>query len=359
MDQPLVLLVTEKRDRDVLGQIVVPLSNLEDVCSAEPLRVPLQPGLRCPDLFTSPGELTYSVWITETDRSLTSRTTAGLNKLRRKLNSSPTSWNEFRTNRRHSVDSLLDLHAGGASPNFYQISFDEDMLRPTSDDVFMPVSSPEGYVKRSSLQTVSELYFPHPQILEVCPSEGPTTGGTVVTVRGRDLGLGRDDVVGLFICGSDVVDSVQYISSERLVCRTSAWRPCVGSVTVETASGGRASCTAQFTFIAGSEPCAPRIFTHCASDPLDSRIQRRRLSLSMSLDNTRSSWGDEGLRTPRRDSLRRRRSVDVASPPVANIQPTTTSPGVTQPQTFHSQKVTHISFILLCFLLVDISMNSL
>jgi len=131
------------------------------------------------------------------------------------------------------------------------------------------------------LLAVSEQYVARPHIQEVCPSEGPSTGGTVVTVRGRDLGLGRDDVVGLYICGSNVVESVQYISSERLVCITAAWRPCVGYVTVETVSGGRASSSAQFTFTVGSEPVQH-------TQAMARGNERRRFSLSI-LNDTRSS----------------------------------------------------------------------
>ena len=348
MDQPLVLLVTEKRERDVLGQIVVPLSNVDDddSRSSEPLRVPLQPGLRCPDLMTSPGELVYNVWITTRDldttpenRSLTSRTTASLNRLRRKLNSSPTMssstrWNDFKTNRRHSIDTFLDLHSD-SSPDYCHMSFDEDSSPTTNEEGFMPISSSDGYIKRSSLPTVFEYYFPRPQILEVCPSEGPTTGGTVVTVRGRGLGLNRDDVVGLFICGSDVLDSVQYISSERLVCTTVAWRPCVGCVTVETGSGGRACSTAQFTFTARSEPPMSRLYpspVQPTSELPMTKKGRRRFSLD-ALENVTSSnlFDDKPQRSLDRNVHRRQNSHEVATssselcPPVVAIHPVRTS----------------------------------
>lgn len=342
-----MLLVTEKRERDVLGQIVVPLSNVDDddSRSSEPLRVPLQPGLRCPDLMASPGELVYNVWITTRDldttpenRSLTSKTTASLSRLRRKLNSSPTMssstrWNDFKTNRRHSIDTFFDLHSG-SSPDYCHISFDEDSS-PNTSEGFMPISSSDGYIKRSSLPTVFEFYFPRPQILEVCPPEGPTTGGTVVTVRGRDLGLNRDDVVGLFICGSDVLDSVQYISSERLVCTTVAWRPCVGCVTVETGSGGRACSTAQFIFTAGSEPPMSRVHpspVQPASELPITKKERRRFSLD-ALENVRSSnlFDDKPQRSMDRSVHRRQNCHEVATtadtssselcPPVVEIHP--------------------------------------
>lgn len=355
VDQPLVLMVTEKRERDVLGQIVVPLASVDDCRSAEPLRVPLQPGLRYPHpLTSSPGELVYNLWITTENasatpesRSLTSKiATAKLSKLalRRKLNASPISsasrWNDFKTSRRHSTDALLDLTSVGfhsaSSPDlvFYD---DRSPTTPTGD--FVPVPSSDGYIKRSSLPSAQEYYFSRPQILEVWPSEGPTTGGTVLTVRGRDLGVSRDDVIALLICGSDVLESVQYISSERMVCATAAWKPCVGCVTVETASGGRASSAAQFTFIAGggSEPPTPRAVSSPSDSPMANN-QRRRFSLSeleniesfsSSLDRNTKPWsrtaGKNVFRRRKREDLaatrfvvdaqRRRSSDDVTSPP--------------------------------------------
>ena len=162
-DEFLTLLVTEKRERDVLGQIVVPLSNVDYACSPEPpLRVPLQPGGLCSphSVTASPGELVYSIWITARDLSpsVKSRTTSGLRQLRRKLNNnSPLSssrWNEIRSARRHSVSTLMDLHSD-TSPSFYQLSFDDDGSCPTTAEPdFMAVPLPEGYVKRSSLPGV-------------------------------------------------------------------------------------------------------------------------------------------------------------------------------------------------------------
>jgi len=353
--ESVVFLVTEKRERDVLGQIVVPLSNVDDCCSTQPLRVPLQPGLRCPDLVRSPGELIYDVWTTTADftatpedRSLTSRTSASFSRLRRKLNSSPivsssSRWNDFKTNRRHSLDALLDLHTDTNS-NIGHISFEEDGSSATIGEGFM---SSDGYVKRSSLSTVSEDYFQRPQILEVCPSKGPTTGGTVVTVRGRDLGLSRDDVVGLYICCSDVVDSVQYISSERLVCTTAAWRPCVGCVSVETASGGIISSAVQFTFTAVSEPAVS--FTQHDSYTL-SKNKCRRFSVDM-LEDIKLSYLHDGKRQTtqqEQDVLRRQKRLQESTaacceqhgPPIVEIHPMKTSDVTCSPTT--TSQINHL-----------------
>ena len=314
-DKPLVFLVTEKRERDVLGQIVVPLSNVDDVRPTEPLRVPLQPGPRCPHLATSAGELLYSVWMTTEDTSAATSLTSSLSRLRQRLNPSPrpsnaARWNDLKSRRRHSIDTLLDLHPGATSAHLCQpISFDVDTgSPPTTTESFIPIASPDGYVKRSSLPPVFEQYFPRPQITELCPCEGPAAGGTVVTVRGRDLGLSRDDVVGLSVCGSDVLDSLRYISSQRLVCTTAAWKPCVGRVTVETASGGRVSSATQFTFTAaGSEPRrTPRLSVHHnrykSKAPAKSQWRRFSLSALENIDQPQQA-----------DVLRRLESHEVAA----------------------------------------------
>jgi len=349
-DQPLVFLVTEKRERDVVGQIVVPLFNIDDTRSTEPLRVPLQPGPRCPQLVTSPGELLYSVWTTTEESGATLRTSSSLSRLRQRLNNSPSPssnasrWNEMKSRRRHSMDVLLDLHSG-ASPHLCQpISFDTDSS-PISTiagaDNFIPITSPDGYVKRSSLPTVFEQYFARPQILEVCPCEGPTAGGTVVTVRGRDLGLSRDDVVGLMICGSDVLDSLRYISSQRLVCTTAAWKPCVGCVTVETSSGGRVSSSTQFTFTADTGSSQPRPQPRLSAPQLGYRIQTpsksqwRRFSLSALEDVERphqTQLSDDVIRCPH-DRHQAPADLTTSSSVTENHPALTTSGDITRPPT--------------------------
>jgi len=57
---PLTFLVTEKNDRDILGQITVPLSELTSFRTNRPLRRPLEAHKKCPHAV---GELTYEAWI--------------------------------------------------------------------------------------------------------------------------------------------------------------------------------------------------------------------------------------------------------------------------------------------------------
>ena len=81
------------------------------------------------------------------------------------------------------------------------------------------------------------------------PREGPVQGGTRLTIRGSNLGRNKDDVVGLLVCGSNVLSSLEYVSASKLVCVTKCYKVCSGSVTVETQSGGRGVSLVQFSFI--------------------------------------------------------------------------------------------------------------
>jgi len=82
----------------------------------------------------------------------------------------------------------------------------------------------------------------------VSPKEGSVEGGTRLTIRGSNLGRNKEDVIGLYVCGSNVLSSLEYVSASKLVCTTKAHKPCVGNVTVETQVGGRGVSLVQFTF---------------------------------------------------------------------------------------------------------------
>ena len=57
---PLSFLVTEKHDRDILGQVTVPLSDLTSFRTNRTLRLPLQPHKKCPHAV---GDLLFEAWI--------------------------------------------------------------------------------------------------------------------------------------------------------------------------------------------------------------------------------------------------------------------------------------------------------
>ena len=107
----------------------------------------------------------------------------------------------------------------------------------------------------SSMDSISETQADskRPEVTGISPKEGSVEGGTKVTIRGANLGLNKEDVVGLFICGANVLGSLEYISSSKLTCVTKSWKQCVGNVTVETQSGGKGSSLVQFTFVGSSD----------------------------------------------------------------------------------------------------------
>jgi hypothetical protein len=270
---PLVLLATEKHERDILGQVTIPLTDLTEECLNRPLQVPLQPTKRCP---TATGQLVFEAWIstivpkteatnlidpspTETAR-IPLPSPSGLQKLRKKFNYSPNlpiKLSEMKPNRRHSTDALIDLKPVNSCLSRNSLGFiptdnisllDASSDLPNDESALSIVPADEGYRKRSSLPVVTEQYLPHPHITMISPKEGSQCGGTVVTVDGTNLGLSKEDVVCLLLCGSDVLNTIEYVSPTRLRCTTSPWKPCVGNVTVETHSGGRTSSSLQFTF---------------------------------------------------------------------------------------------------------------
>jgi len=117
--------------------------------------------------------------------------------------------------------------------------------------LYGPCQPHQGF--SGELRHVSVCYWPYVtrvyQVTGVSPKEGSTEGGTRLTIRGSNLGCDKDDVVGLFVCGSNVLSTLEYVSSSKLICTTKAHKPCTGSVMIETQIGGRGVSLVHFTFI--------------------------------------------------------------------------------------------------------------
>ena len=97
--QPLTFVVTEKNEKDVLGQVTVPLCDLVTFRTNRSERAPLRPHKKCPH---PQGELMFEAWISSgsvghilpamieeegNDGKLS--VSSGLKKLRDKLSHSP------------------------------------------------------------------------------------------------------------------------------------------------------------------------------------------------------------------------------------------------------------------------------
>lgn len=304
LDQELKFKVTEKHEKDVLGQVIVRLDELGDHNTSSPHKVPLRPHKKCP---TPNGLLIFEAWITAKKvENVPSRSTSmeslksikslglssGLKKLKDRITISSKSSDS--KNKKNSSESLFSLNPRNAiscqdvtreSP-FY-IPADSRSLHSDvvdSFDAFDNISEySDDYQKRNSsnLEKVSEFICPKPEVTSISPKSGPQTGGTVLTIRGSNLGQSQEDIVVLNICGSDVLDTLEYISPWKLQCKTVPWKPCVGGIIIETLSGGRGQSLVEFTF---SEVEKPKTLTEKAKTLTSDKTSLH--SASEDADNT-------------------------------------------------------------------------
>jgi len=73
--QPLTFIVTEKHDKDILGQVTVRLSDLATSRTNRPVRVSLQPHKKC---LHPEGELVYEAWISAGSELISNIAAVGL-----------------------------------------------------------------------------------------------------------------------------------------------------------------------------------------------------------------------------------------------------------------------------------------
>jgi exocyst complex component 2 len=74
-----------------------------------------------------------------------------------------------------------------------------------------------------------------PLVTGISPKEG--NPGTKVTIRGERLGRSYKDLVGLSICGVDIVLTAEWVSPNKILARTLVCKG-VGEIIVTTTSGG-------------------------------------------------------------------------------------------------------------------------
>ena len=85
-----------------------------------------------------------------------------------------------------------------------------------------------------------------PKVTGLSPKEGPP--GTLITIRGENLGESEEDLIGVSICDIDCLIWAEWKSSSKIVARCGIAYG-LGDVIVFTRSGGVGSCTVQFKSI--------------------------------------------------------------------------------------------------------------
>ncbi|XP_065188204.1 uncharacterized protein LOC135818968 [Sycon ciliatum] len=111
-------------------------------------------------------------------------------------------------------------------------------------------TSPQGMAKSQSSTAVPlKEAEPTPKVTGISPRDGSKVGGTVLTVRGENLGTSADDIEAVTVCGVPCnLEDLDYVSARKLVCKTPPGSVGSGPVEVQTKSQGKGSSTVTFTY---------------------------------------------------------------------------------------------------------------
>ncbi|XP_065641912.1 exocyst complex component 2 isoform X2 [Hydra vulgaris] len=82
-----------------------------------------------------------------------------------------------------------------------------------------------------------------PSVTGISPAEGPP--GTIVKIRGENLGINAKDVIGIFICNINCTYTAEWQHSRLIHCRTGMGMG-IGDIIVFTKSGGKGTCLVKF-----------------------------------------------------------------------------------------------------------------
>uniref|UniRef100_A0A7I4XZ43 Exocyst complex component 2 n=1 Tax=Haemonchus contortus TaxID=6289 RepID=A0A7I4XZ43_HAECO len=92
-----------------------------------------------------------------------------------------------------------------------------------------------------------------PTVTGLSPTEG--TPGTQITIRGENLGTDQNDLLMLFICGTDCLHTAKWKTDKKIIARLGQANRGLGEVKIATKSGGRGVCNVKFrVFIAQIGP---------------------------------------------------------------------------------------------------------
>lgn len=83
----------------------------------------------------------------------------------------------------------------------------------------------------------------------IVPNMASVHGGTRLALEGRNLGLGKSDIMELMLCGSDLLDNIEFESENRIYVTTKPTGAGKGDLWIETISGGQNVIKNIFTFV--------------------------------------------------------------------------------------------------------------
>lgn len=88
-----------------------------------------------------------------------------------------------------------------------------------------------------------------PVVTHIVPNMASVHGGTRLALEGRNLGLGKSDIMELMLCGSDLLDNIEFESENRIYVTTKPTGAGKGDLWIETISGGQNVIKNIFTFV--------------------------------------------------------------------------------------------------------------
>eukprot|EP00794_Sanderia_malayensis_P009766 gene9766-10765_t len=305
---PLKLTVKDKDD--TLGQIQIPLTDIpHDEHTFK--WIPLGPHRR--NLNPS-GEICIDCWIVDYSDSDTPKKDSNFLKLKHKLHLKPPiidgkrkgSLKTGAISMKGSI-SVEDLSRAQNKPSNLsklpenQFCISSGISKATSVYFSKPDASPPLSKSPSPLSVTKEIEKPAvPEIKMLTPISGPSTGGTLIRITGKNLGRNKNDIIALTVAGIDCLSTLEYHSSGSLMCTTSAGQG-VGPIFLNTESGGSCTSKLQFEFeIVDEDNSADDAFQNVSpvqkKPPLinlgKKPLNGRRLSLHSKLQEKKSSSQD-------------------------------------------------------------------
>ncbi|KAH9512876.1 hypothetical protein Btru_036846 [Bulinus truncatus] len=252
--------VTEKDD--VLGQITIPVTSLLTVKGVVK-KGPLKTHKKCQ--FPQ-GELIFQCYIskqrpimvTPQIRSGTLNNSGtqltGFQRLRHNFSSSPTAQKqkkeEKEEKRKSSSLANFNKKLSKSIHDIFHLGRLENRYDPNEED-----AGSENKNKRFSLRFPSlgsgldDTGREIPIVTHIVPNMASILGGTRLSIEGHNLGIGKSDILELILCGSDLLDSVEFESDSRIYVTTKPTAAGKGDLWIETAKGGQNVIKNIFTFV--------------------------------------------------------------------------------------------------------------
>ncbi|XP_050403915.1 uncharacterized protein LOC126819758 isoform X2 [Patella vulgata] len=250
---------------DVLGQVVIPALSLQSI-KGQVKKIGLKPHKKC---MNPKGDLIYQCYVSKyrpaTSTPIIKSSTpmrsggggahlTGFARLKSNLTPSPIS-NGKDSNKRENRSSLATFNKKLSRSIHNIFNFSKSSDEKNDDDEDNDHSSNKPFSKfAAKFRSTNNLddMAQTPVITNVIPNIGTVKGGTRIIIEGRNLGLGKSDIVELMLCGSDILDTVEYESSNCIVCTTKEWEAGKGDIWYETVSGGQTVVKNFFTFVDSS-----------------------------------------------------------------------------------------------------------